>query len=134
MFASSVAKGYIVTSTPLVDAIAGNAALLAFLKTMSVTAAAGGIPDGVVGAYQPFTGIPSKVLVLSAKEVGIAATFSDYKFSGSPAAGSAAGTTAHLTAAADLPFVAGYTSMGWDLQGIGVTAATLPIIRFVDMT
>jgi len=134
LFASSVAKGYIVVSTALVDAIAGNSALLTYLGTLAVTATATGIPDGVVGAYQAFTGIPTKVLTLWAKEVGIAATFSPYKFSGTPMAGSVAGTTIQLTAAGNATHVAGYTSMGWDLQGIGVTAATLPIIRYVDMT
>lgn len=134
LFASSVAKGYIVTSTALVDSIAGNSALLTYLGTISATATASGIPDGVVGAYQPFTGIPAKVLTLSAKEVGIAATFSPYKFGGSVIAGANAGVLIQLTAASNTAHVAGYTGMTWDLQGIGVTAATLPIIKFVDMS
>lgn len=134
LFASSVAKGYIVTSTALVDIIATNSALITYLGTMSVTASATGIPDGVVGAYQPFAGIPAKVLTLSAKEVGIAATFSPYKFGGSPMAGTQAGRELSLTAASNLTHIAGYTGMTWDLQGIGVTAATLPIIKYVDMT
>jgi hypothetical protein len=33
-------------------------------------------------SLQAFTGIPSKVLVLQAKEAGIAATFSPYNFGG----------------------------------------------------
>lgn len=134
LFSSSVAKGYIVASTALVDLIAGNPALRAYLAGISKTASATGIPDGVVGAYQAFTGIPAKVLVLSAKEVGIAATFSGYKFGGSVIAGTSAGTLIQLTAASSLTHIAGYSDMSWDLQGIGVTAATLPIINFVDMT
>jgi len=134
LFASSIAKGYIVSSTALVDIVAANSALITYISASALTASATGIPDGVVGVYQPFTGIPSKVLVLSAKEAGIAATFSPYKFSGSLIAGSQAGILLSLTAAANLPHVAGYTGMTWDLQGIGVTAATLPIIKYIDMT
>lgn len=134
LFASSTAKGYIVSSTALVDSIAGNAALLTFLGGMTKTATATGIPDGIVGKYQAFAGAPSKVLVLTAKEVGIAATFSAYKFGGSVMAGSTAGSVVNLTAAANTAHVAGYCDMTWDLQGIGVTAATLPIISYVDMT
>lgn len=134
LFASSVAKGYIVISTALVNIVAGNAALVTYLTGLAKTASATGIPDGVVGAYQAFAGIPSKVLTLSAKEVGIAATFSPYKFGGSPMAGANAGVQVSLTAASSLAHIAGYTNMTWDLQGIGVTAATLPIITYVDMT
>jgi hypothetical protein len=134
LFASSVAKGYIVSSTPLVNIVAANSALLTYLGTLALTASATGIPDGNATALQPFTGIPSKVLVLSAKEAGIAATFSPYNFGGSPIAGSQGGATLSLTAAANLAHVAGYTNMTWNLQGIGVTAATLPIIKYVDMT
>ena len=133
LFASSVAKGYIVASTALVDIVAANAALITYLGGLSVTVSASGIPDGIVGAYQPFTGIPGKVLVLSAKEVGIAATFSPYKFGGSSMAGSQAGALLSLTAAANLVHIAGYTGLTWDLQGVGVTAATLPVIKYVDM-
>lgn len=134
LFASSVAKGYIVASTTLVDIIAANSALITYLGTLSANATASGIPDGVVGAYQPFAGVPAKVLILSAKEVGIAATFSPYKFGGSLMAGANAGALLSLTSVANLPHVAGYTGLTWDLQGIGVTAATLPIIKYVDMT
>ena len=134
LFASSVAKGYIVSSTPLVDIVAANSSLIAYLKTISVVASATGIPDGNATALQPFTGIPSKVLTLLAKEAGIAATYSPYNFGGSPMAGSQAGATLSLTAVAQLPHVAGYTNMSWNLQGIGVTAATLPIITYVDMS
>lgn len=134
LFASSVAKGYIVVSTALVNVISGNSALITYLGTLAKTASATGIPDGVVGAFQAFTGIPAKVLTLSAKEVGIAATFSNYKFGGTPMAGANAGAQIALTAASNLAHVAGYTNMTWDLQGIGVTAATLPIINYVDMT
>ena len=49
-------------------------------------------------------------------------------------AGTAAGKEVSLTAAGNLTHIAGYTGMTWDLQGIGVTAATLPIINYVDMT
>lgn len=134
LFASSVAKGFIVVSTPLVNVIAGNAALITFLGARSVTASATGIPDGNATALQPFAGVPAKLLTLSAKEVGIAATFSPYNFGGSVMAGANAGTTLSLTAASTLAHVAGYSGMTWNLQGIGVTAATLPIITYVDMT
>jgi hypothetical protein len=134
LFASSVAKGYIVASTALVNIVAANSALITYLKTLAVVASATGIPDGNATALQPFTGLPAKVLTLLAKEAGIAATFSPYNFGGSVLAGSQAGATLSLTAAAQLAHVAGYTGMTWNLQGIGVTAATLPIITYVDMT
>lgn len=134
LFASSVAKGYIVASTALVNAVSGNSSLITYLGTLAKTATATGIPDGVVGAFQTFAGVPAKVLMLSAKEVGIAATFSPYKFGGSSMAGANAGALVSLTAASTLPHIAGYTGLTWDLQGIGVTAATLPIINYVDMT
>lgn len=134
LFSSSVAKGFIVVSTPLVNVIAGNAALITYLGTLAKTLSASGIPDGNATALQPFTGTPSKLLTLSAKEVGIAATFSPYNFGGSPMAGANAGATLSLTATGTIAHVAGYTNMTWNLQGIGVTAATLPIITFVDMS
>jgi hypothetical protein len=46
-----------------------------------LVASATGIPDGNATSLQAFTGIP-KVLVLQAKEAGIAATFSPYNFGG----------------------------------------------------
>ncbi len=134
LFASSIAKGYIVSSTPLVDIVAANATLVTYLKTTAVLKSATGTPDGNSTSLQTFPGIPSKVLVLTAKESGIAATFNPYNFGGSPAAGSQAGATLSLTAASTRAHVAGYTNMTWNLQGIGVTAATLPIITYVDMT
>ena len=141
LFASSVAKGYIVTSTPLVDAVAANSALLTYLNTIAVkNVAATGIPDGNATALQAFItvpALPAKLLTLAAKEVGIAATYSNYNFGGSSMAGTQAGATLSLsgTGVGGQPVtVAGYTGMMWNLQAIGVTAATLPIITYVDMT
>tara|TARA_R110000782_G_scaffold177149_4_gene268104 strand:+ start:1331 stop:2743 length:1413 start_codon:yes stop_codon:yes gene_type:complete len=134
LFASSTVKGFIVTSTTLVDIIAGDSALKSYLSTLAVLKGATGIPDGNATSLQSFVGVPSKVLVLLAKEAGIAATFSNYNFGGSTIAGSQAGATLNLTSTAQLPHVAGYSDMTWNLQAIGVTAATLPIITYVDMT
>lgn len=134
LFSSSVAKGYIVASSALVDAIAANAALITYLKTISITTSASGIPDGNATSLQAFTTVPSKVLTLTAKEAGIAATYSPYNFGGTPMTGASAGASISLTSVANLAHVAGYTNMTWNLQGIGVTAATLPIITYVDMT
>lgn len=135
LFASSIAKGYIVASTALVDIIAANSALLTYLGTIAVNNfSASGIPDGNATSLQAFAGAPAKLLTLKAKEAGIAATYSPYNFGGSSMAGSQAGATLQLTAAAQLAHVAGYVGMTWNLQGIGVTAATLPIITYVDMT
>jgi hypothetical protein len=133
LFSSSIAKGYIVASNTLVDTVAANSSLITYLKTLAVVASATGIPDGNSTTLQPFAGVPAKVLVLQAKEAGIAATFNPYNFGGTPATGSQAGATLSLTAAAQLSHVAGYTNMTWNLQGIGVTAATLPIITYVSM-
>ena len=141
LFASSVAKGYIVTSTALVNVVAANADLMTYLNTLAVkNVSATGIPDGNATALQPFLAspsLPAKLLTLSAKEVGIAATYSNYNFGGASMAGSQAGATLSLsgTGPGGQPaHVAGYVGMTWNFQGIGVTAATLPIITYVDMT
>lgn len=134
LFASSIAKGYIVVSNTLVNIISANSALLAYLDSIASTLSATGIPDGVVGTYQPFIGAPAKVLTIWAKEVGVAATYSGYRFSGSTVAGANAGVLLQLTAAHTTAHVSGYTGITWDLNAIGVTAATLPIIRYVNMT
>jgi hypothetical protein len=141
LFASSVAKGYIVASTPLVNVVAANSALITYLNTIAVkNVSATGIPDGNATTLQPFNAspaLPAKLLTLSAKEVGIAATYSNYNFGGSALAGSQAGATLSLsgTGAGGQPtHVAGYSGMTWNFQGVGVTAATLPIITYVDMT
>jgi hypothetical protein len=135
LFASSTVKGYIVSSTALVDIIAGNGALKTYLTSISSVITAAGTPDGNASSLQPFTGMPAKVLTLQAKESGIAATANNYNFGGSVLAGSTAGDTLSLSAAgAQRVHVAGYTAMTWNLQGIGVTAATLPVVTYVDMT
>ena len=135
LFSSSIAKGYIVTSTALVDAIAGNSALLTYLATLSKVTQPATIPDGLVGTFQTYDGgQPAKVLILSVKEVGIAATFSDYKLGGATSAGTAAGTTMHVSSQVSVAAIAGYTGLTWDLLAAGVTAATLPVIKYVDMT
>jgi hypothetical protein len=81
-----------------------------------LVASATGIPDGNATSLQAFTGIPSKVLVLQAKEAGIAATFSPYNFGGTPMTDTQAGASISLTAAVQLAHVAGYTNMTWNLQ------------------
>ena len=137
LFASSVAKGYIIASTALVNVIAGNSSLITYLGTFAKTLAASGTPDGNATSLQPFTGAPAKLLTLAAKEVGIAATYSNYNFGGTPMSGSQAGATLSLsgTGSGGQPaHIAGYTNMTWNFQGVGVTAATLPIITYVDMT
>jgi hypothetical protein len=134
LFASSVAKGYIVDSTTLVDNIAGNSSLLTYLESIAVTQSATGVPDGNASSLQAFPGAPSKVLTLRAKESGIAATSNNYNFGGSKISGSTAGATLSLTSVANRTHVAGYVGLTWNLQGIGITAATLPIVTYVDMS
>ena len=137
LFTSSVAKGYIMASTALIDSIASNSSLITYLKGKSVTASATGVPDGNATSQQAWPGLPTKVLVLSAKEVGIAATYSNYNFGGASMTGSQAGATLSLsgTGPGGQPtHVAGYTTMTWNFQGVGVTAATLPIITYFDMS
>lgn len=141
LFGSSVAKGYIVASTALVNVVAANSALVTYLNTIAVkNVSATGIPDGNTTSLQAFVAVPAlpaKLLTLSAKEVGIAATYSNYNFGGSSMTGSQAGATLSLsgTGAGGQPtHIAGYTGMTWNFQGPGITAATLPIITYVDMT
>lgn len=141
LFASSVAKGYIVASTALVNVIAANSALVTYLNTLAVkNVSATGIPDGNATSLQAFVAVPAlpaKLITLAAKEVGIAATYSNYNFGGSSMTGSQAGATLSLsgTGAGGQPtHIAGYMAMTWNFQGPGITAATLPIITYVDMT
>lgn len=141
LFASSVAKGYIVSSTPLVNVVAANSTLIDYLKTIAVNnVSATGIPDGHATNMQAFISspaLPSKLITLSAKEVGIAATYSNYNFGGTLMTGSQAGATLSLsgTGVGGQPtHIAGYSGMTWNLQAIGVTAATLPIITYVNMS
>jgi hypothetical protein len=134
LFASGTVKGYIATSTPLVDSIAANAPLITYLTTLAVTETASAVPDGAIGTYQTFPGAPAKVLVLKAKEAGIAATSNTYQLSGSAYAGSSANETLLLTSTSQRTHVAAYSNLSWDLIGIGITAATKPILTYVDMT
>lgn len=137
LFSSSVSKGYIVASTALVDVIAANSSLITYLGTLAITAQPASVPDGVSGVYQAFDStipLPAKILILQAKEVGIAATFSNYQFQGTPQAGTQAGAVLNLTGTYFSPHVAGYTGILWDFKAAGVTAATLPIIKYVNMT
>jgi hypothetical protein len=135
LFASSTVKGYIVSSTDLVDTVAANSDLITYLSSVAVTKSATGTPDGNATALQVFPGVPAKLLTLTAKEAGIAATSNNYNFGGSLLAGSEAGATLSLSAAGPARVhVAGYSDMTWNLQAIGITAATLPIISYVDMT
>lgn len=120
----------------MVNAIAAITALITYLGTMSVTILCSAIPDGNATSLQTFPGVPAKLLMLTAKETGIAATYSNYNFGGFPQAGSQAGATLSLTGAAAVPptaHVVGYTNLTWNFQGIGVTAATVPIITYILM-
>jgi hypothetical protein len=134
LFANGTVKGYIATSTPLVDSIAANAPLITYLTTLAVTETASAVPDGLIGTYQLFPGAPAKVLVLKAKEAGIAATSNTYQLNGSAYAGSSANETLLLTSTSQRTHVAAYSNLSWDLIGIGITAATKPILTYVDMT
>lgn len=141
LFSSSVAKGYIVASTALVNVVAANSALITYLNTIAVkNVSATGIPDGNATSLQAFVAsptLPAKLITLAAKEVGIAATYSNYNFGGSSMTGSQAGATLSLsgTGSGGQPaHIAGYMAMTWNFQGPGITAATLPIITYVDMT
>jgi hypothetical protein len=134
LFASGTVKGYIATSTVLVDSIAANAPLITYLTTLAVTKQAGAVPDGNTTSLQAFPDAPAKLLVLKAKESGIAATANNYNFGGSSTAGTAAGETLLLTSTSERTHVAAYSGFSWNLQGIGITAATLPVVTYVDMT
>lgn len=47
LFSSSVSKGYMVTSTALVDVIAANASLMTYLGTLAITAQPASVPGGI---------------------------------------------------------------------------------------
>jgi hypothetical protein len=134
LFASTAVKGYITSSTGLVDAIADNADLLTYLGTLSVSKSPGVVPDGLSGTFQTFPGLPAKILTLSVKEVGIAATFSTFNLGGATFAGTAAGEDLRVSSQVPKVHVAAYSAVTWDFQGAGVTLATQPIVTYVDMS
>lgn len=133
LFASSVAKGYIASSTALVDVIAGSSSIITFLGPLSKVTPGPDVPDALAGVFQPFNGIPSKVLIIGVRGNHIAATFADYQLKGSPQAGSQAGAVLTLNATA-ASHVAAYTNMQWDLRAAAATPAGQIEIRYVDMT
>jgi hypothetical protein len=135
LFASSTVKGYIAASTDLVDVVAANSALLDYLLTISAVKQPGVVPDGLSGVFQTFPGMPASILTLTVKEVGIAATFSNYKIGGATSAGTAAGETLNVSSQVPQAHVAAYSGgITWDFLGAGVTLATQPIVTYVDMT
>ena len=135
LFASTAVKGYITASTALVDIVAGNADLLTYLRTIAETPLrASTVPDGVSGTYQTFVGMPAKILTLSVKEAGIAATFSTFSLSGATFAGTAAQEDLYVSSQVPKVHVAAYAGVLWDFKGAGVTAATQPIVTYVDMS
>jgi hypothetical protein len=134
LFASASVKGFIVASTGLVDTIAGNADLLTYLGTIAETPLrASTVPDGVAGQFQTFVGMPAKILTLSVKEAGIAATFSTFNLSGAEFAGTAAQEDLRVSSQVPKVHVAAYAGVLWDFQGGGVTAATQPVVTYVNM-
>jgi hypothetical protein len=134
LFGSSIAKSYIMSTSALVNTIAANSALITYLTGFSKSAQPVAVPDGVAGTYQVFEGMPAKVLTLSVKEAGIAATFSNYKLSGASMAGSQANANLYVSSQAPQVHVAAYTGITWDFVGAGVTAATQPIVKYYDMS
>jgi hypothetical protein len=135
LFSSSTVKGYIAASTALVDIVAGNADLITYLTTLSVELRASNLPDGQSGVYQTFPGLPARILTLKAREAGIAATFSTFNLSGSVfASGSVASEDLRVSSQVSKDHIAAYGGVLWDFQGAGVTAATQPIITYIDMT
>jgi hypothetical protein len=134
LFASTSVKGFIIASTALVDVVAGTPDLITYLGTLAVSQSPGVVPDGISGTFQTFPGLPASILTLSVKEVGIAATFSTFNLSGASFAGTAAQEDLRVSSQVPKDHVAAYTDVLWDFQGAGVTAATQPIVTFVDMT
>jgi hypothetical protein len=134
LFASTAVKGYITSSTGLVDAIAANTDLLAYLTGISTSKSPGVVPDGISGTFQTFPGLPAKILTLSVKEIGIAATYSTFNLGGATTAGTAAGEDLRVSSTVPKVHVAAYSGVTWDFQGAGVTLATQPIVTYVDMS
>jgi hypothetical protein len=135
LFANTSVKGYIAASTSLVDTVAANADLLTYLLTISAVKEPGVVPDGLSGTFQTFPGMPASILTLTVKEIGIAATFSNYKLGGATSAGTAAGETLNVSSQVPQAHVAAYSGgITWDFLGAGVTLATQPIVTYVDMT
>jgi hypothetical protein len=105
MFGSTAAKGAIFNSTVAVDKIRDTAATITWLKANGAVITTGTtVPNaaGRVGLADPFGGgVPAKILMLTANQVGIAAIPTAYTY-GAAVAGSDSGATLSLIGAAAL--------------------------------
>jgi hypothetical protein len=133
LFASSIAKGYIVTSTALVDLIAATPSTITYLQTLAVTAIPASLRSSTSAADDPFDPI-QKALVLSARANNIGAIDATYSFDGSTAAGTGATADVGLRGSASVTWVYGYVAPTWTVAGIAVTAAVSPEWTYVDMS
>jgi hypothetical protein len=133
LFASSAAKGYIVSSTTLVDLV-NIPATISYLEGIAFTAIPASNRSSTSAADDPFDGIPNKVLTLSMRANNIGAIGVVYSFNGSPAAGTGATSDVTLAGTSSVAKVGGFTSPTWTVAGIAVTSASSPEWVYVDMT
>jgi hypothetical protein len=132
VFASSAAKGLIVTDTALTDIFLSGPARAYALSIASGTT----IPSNlnVAGATNEFGGAPAKVLVLKMRANNIGAIAGIYTFGGTPAAGTGVEGTISLSGTVRQDKALSYTNPTWQVSGIAATAAVSPEWVFVDMT
>jgi len=134
VFSSSIAKGVIVASTPLVDIIAGSPTTVAYLMESATVSLPASLRNATTATSQLFDGIPNKVLTLKMRANNIGAINANYNFAGSPAAGTGAGDIIPLKGSAKIDKVLGFTAPHWGVAGIAVTAAVSPEWTWYDMT
>lgn len=133
VFGSSVAKGVIVASTPLMNLIATTPAIVSFLSGISTTS----IPSNlnVVGANNAFGGLPEKFILLSIRANNIGAIAMTFTLAGSPLAGTTYGNVVSASGTVTATSVFGISNPAtWKASGIAATAAASPSATYVDMT
>jgi hypothetical protein len=132
VFDSSAAKGAMFTSNLAIDTIASTPAIITYLKANGAVVTTGTVVPNSAGAGNPTAfggGVPSKILMLTATQIGIAAIPTAYTY-GTAVAGSAKGATLTLQGIAALapdqnphPHVATYENLSV-ISAAGVIAIT----------
>jgi hypothetical protein len=144
MFASSGARGAMFTSEAIVAAIASTPATVSWLKVNKGVVTTGTtVPNGMgrVGAFDPYGGgVPAKLLMLTATQIGIAAIPTEYQFKTGVAGAAKEAVLSLVGVAATAPdqnptaHIATYSNLTvrTSVAVIAITGVTR--ITYVDMT
>jgi hypothetical protein len=132
VFASSAAKGIIVSNDSLTDLFLSGAPR-DYAETLMTAPT---IPTNLnaPGTTNVFGGAPAKVLVLKMRANNIGAIAAGYTFGGTVTAGTGVNGTVSLKGTVRETTAFAYTNPTWSVGGIAATAAVSPEWQFVDMT